>query len=251
MATAIAHPSTSAKPAPTLPGRRYDNYFFMGMGLLMAATVFVGFAPSYYLAGVFRAPLPSTIVHVHGAVFTAWILFFIAQTSLVSTGRVDIHRKLGLFGFFWACLMVIVGVMAATDSLVRGAGPVGRDVKFFYIIPLSDMLVFAPLIYFAYRARRDPATHKRLILVATIDLLIAAIARWPVAYVHRNAMHAGMVSCLFLVMLIAYDLWSTHKVHRATLWASALMVFVYAVRIPIGKTQAWHAFASWVQSVAR
>jgi len=40
-------------------------------------------------------------------------------------------------------------------------------------------------------------------------------------------------------------------VHRATLWASALMFFVYAVRIPLGKTQAWHAFAAWVQSVAR
>ena len=40
MATAIAQPDTSVKPAPTLPGRRYDNYFFMGMGLLMAATVF-------------------------------------------------------------------------------------------------------------------------------------------------------------------------------------------------------------------
>jgi FtsH-binding integral membrane protein len=250
MATAIAHPSTSAKPVPSLPGRRYDNYFFMGMGLLMAATVFVGFAPSYYLAGLFRAPLPSTIVHVHRALFTGCILFFIAQTSLVSTGRVDIHRKLGLFGFFWASLMVIVGVMAATDSLVRADRP-GRDPLFFYIIPLSDMLVFAPLIYFAYRARRDPPAHKRLILVATIDLLIAAIARWPVAYLHRNAMHAGMVSCLFLLILVAYDLWSTHKVHRATLWASALMIFVYAVRIPLGKTEAWHAFATWVQSVAR
>jgi FtsH-binding integral membrane protein len=113
------------------------------------------------------------------------------------------------------------------------------------------MLVFAPLIFFAYRARRDSATHKRLMLVATIDLLIAAIARWPLAFVHRNAAHAGMVSCLFLLLLVAYDLWSTHKVHRATLRASAFMIFVYAVRIPIGHTQAWHAFAGWVQSVAR
>ena len=71
--------------------------------------------------------------------------------------------------------MVIVGVLAPTDSLVRADRP-GRNLLFFYIIPLSDMLVFAPLIYFAYRARRNPATHKRLILVATIDLLIAAIA---------------------------------------------------------------------------
>jgi hypothetical protein len=52
-----------------------------------------------------------------------------------------------------------------------------------------------------------------------------------------------MVSYLFLLLLVAYDLWSTRKVHRATLWAGAFMVFVYTIRIPIGKTEAWHAFA--------
>jgi FtsH-binding integral membrane protein len=250
MATVVAQPSAPIKSVSPLPGRRYDHFFFTGMALLMAATVFVGFAPTYYMAGMFRAPLPSLIVHLHGAVFTGWILLFITQTTLVSAGRVDVHRRLGLVGFCWACLMVVVGVLAATDSLVRADRP-GRDPLFFYIIPLGDLLVFAPLIFFAYRARRDSATHKRLMLVATIDLLIAAIARWPVAFVHRNAAHAGMVSCLFLLLLVAYDLWSTHKVHRATLWASAFMIFVYAVRIPIGRTQAWHAFAGWVQAVAR
>jgi hypothetical protein len=103
MATAVAHPSSPAKPAPSLPGRRFDNYFFTGMGLLMAVTVFVGFAPSYYLAGMFHAPLPSLIIHLHGSVFTGWILLFITQTSLVSAGRVDIHRRLGIVGFLWAC----------------------------------------------------------------------------------------------------------------------------------------------------
>jgi FtsH-binding integral membrane protein len=250
MATVVAHPSSRAKPASSLPGRRFDNYFFTGMALLMAATVFAGFAPTYYMAGMFHAPLPSLIIHVHGIVFTGWILFFITQTSLVSSGRVDIHRRLGIVGFFWACLMVVVGIMAATDSLVRADRP-GRDPLFFYIIPTSDMVVFAPLIFLAYRARRDSATHKRLMLVATIDLLIAAIARLPFSFVHRNAVHAGMVSCVFLLLLVAYDLWSTHKVHRATLWASAFMVFVYAIRVPIGQTHAWHAFAGWVQAVAR
>ena len=150
----VAHPSTPAKPVPRLPGRRFDNYFFTGMAVLMAVTVFAGFAPSYYLAGMFHAPLPSLVVHLHGAMFTAWILLLITQTSLVSAGRVDIHRKLGIAGMFWACLMVVIGVLAATDSLVRADRP-GRDPLFFYIIPLSDMLVFAPLIFLAYRARRD------------------------------------------------------------------------------------------------
>jgi len=69
-----------------------------------------------YLAGVFRAPLPNLLVHIHGAVFSLWILLLIAQTSFIARGRVDVHRRMGLFGFGLACLMVILGLMTATDS---------------------------------------------------------------------------------------------------------------------------------------
>ena len=77
------------------------------MALLILGTVFLGFAHSYYLAGIFRAPLPSLIVHINGAVFSCWILLFITQICLVSAGRVDIHRRLGLVGFLLACLLVV------------------------------------------------------------------------------------------------------------------------------------------------
>jgi hypothetical protein len=251
MATAAAHPSPCPPVATGPPGRRFDHFFFSGMALLMLVTVFVGFAPSYYLAGLFRAPLPSPIIHVHGALFSCWILLLVTQTSLVSAGRVDVHRRLGIAGFILACAMVVVGVLAATDGLVRQAGPPDRDVKFFYIIPLSDMLIFATLIFFAFRARSNPSAHKRLILVATVGLMTAALARWPIGLIHRNAPAAALASCIFLMMLMAYDLWSTRKIHRATAWASAFLVLVHEIRLPMGKTEAWHAFASWVQSVAR
>jgi FtsH-binding integral membrane protein len=249
MATAVA--DTPSRSAPSLPGRRYDNLFFSGMALLLLTTVFVGFARTYYLAGVFHAPLPSLIIHIHGAAFSCWVLLLVTQTSLVATHRVDIHRRLGIAGIGLACLMVVLGVLAATDSLVREAGAARRDPKFFYIIPLTDMLVFAVLIFFAFRNRFNPAAHKRLILVATTGLMLAAIARWPIAYIHRNAPRAAVVSYVFLLMIVVYDLWSTRKIHRATLWASAFLIFVYQVRLPIGKTAAWLHFAGWVQSLAR
>jgi hypothetical protein len=251
MATAVANPSIPAKPSAGLPGRRYDHVFFPGMALLILASVFVGFARTYYLAGVFHAPLPSLIIHLHGAAFSCWILLLVTQASLVAAGRVDIHRRLGIAGFLLACLMVILGVLAATDSLVREAGLAGRDPKFFYIIPLTDMLIFAVLVFFAFRARSNPPAHKRLILVATVALMIAAIARWPFALVHRNAIWAALLSYLFLLIVAAYDFWSARRVHRATLWAGAFLIFVQQVRIPIGKTAAWHAIASWAQSIGR
>src|SRR5438128_1996163 len=122
MATAVAHPDTPAQSAPQLPGRRFDHLFFSGMALLLLLTVFAGFARTYYLAGVFHAPLPSLIIHLHGAVFSCWVLLLLTQTSLVSAGRVDIHRRLGIAGFVLACLMGVLGVLAATDSLVRESG---------------------------------------------------------------------------------------------------------------------------------
>ncbi len=250
MATAAAPHSIGVKLASDLPGRRFDHVFFSAMALLMLATVFVGFAPTYYLAGMFRAPLPSLIIHLHGAAFSAWILLLVTQTSLVSAGRVDIHRRLGIAGFLLACLMVILGILAAADALVRQFPP-GRDPKAFFIIPTTDMVIFATLVFFAFRARSNPPAHKRLILIATVALMIAAIARWPFSMVHRKPDMAALFSYIFLGILMAYDLWSTRKLHRATVWASALLIFVEQIRTPIGKTAAWHAFAGWVQSLAR
>jgi hypothetical protein len=75
------------KPTVTLPGRRFDHYFFSGTACLMLATVLIGFGPTYYLAGVFNAPLPSRIIHVQGAMFSCWIVLLLAQNSLAWAGR--------------------------------------------------------------------------------------------------------------------------------------------------------------------
>jgi FtsH-binding integral membrane protein len=248
MATVAATSGNRVPLVPRVPGRRYDHLFFSGMAGLLLATVFVGFARTYYLAGMFHATLPSLIIHLHGAAFSSWILVLIVQTSLVAAGRVDIHRRLGVFGFLLACAMVILGVLAGTDSLARGFAPPGLDAATFYVVPITDMLIFSTLIFFAFRNRSNPAAHKRFILIATIGLMIAAVARWPFAPVDRNPIAAALVTYIFLLLLVGYDLWSIRKVHRATLWASAFLIVVQQIRVPIAKTAAWHAFAAWAVS---
>ncbi|MBS1840823.1 MAG: hypothetical protein JSS69_09035 [Acidobacteria bacterium] len=251
MATIAATSSTDQKSVRRIPDLRYEHLFFTSMSVLMLLTVFFGFARTYYLAGIFHAPLPSLIIHIHGAAFTSWILLFVTQTSLVAADRTDIHRKLGIAGFLLACAMVILGVMAATDNLLRAHDVAGRDPKMFYIVPLTDMLLFGTFIYFAFRNRMKPAAHKRYIFLATTALLVAAIARLPFAFSQRKNPVDGALSDIFLLALVAYDLWSTRKIHRATLWSGFFLIFIQQVRIPIGKTAAWHAFATWVQTHVR
>lgn len=220
------------------------------MAVLILASVFAGFARTYYLAGLFHAPpLPNLIVHIHGLVFTCWVLLFITQTSLVAAGRVDLHKRLGIYMFWLALLMVILGVITATDQLYRFATPASdlTETRGFYAVPLGGIVVFAPLVFFAYRERFHPAAHKRLMLIATIALTDAAFARLT----NFNEQTAQNWCYVMLAMLIGYDLWSTRKVHRATLWGGAFLVLIFQGRLLIGNTAPWQAFAQHMLNVAR
>jgi hypothetical protein len=234
---------------PPAPGRRYDHFFFSGMAFLILIAVFAGFARSYFLAGVFQAPLPNRLVHVHGAVFTAWIVLLIVQTLLVSAHRVDIHRKLGLVGFGLACAMPVLAISAAVDSLVRHANQPGA--RAFFAVPTFDMLAFVPLIFFAWKYRSDSAAHKRLVIIATIAILDAAVARFPIHASWWGLYPAVWTTEAFLIPLFAYDFFSLRKIHRATLWGSAFLFVLQHIRGPIGAGAAWQGFAAWVQHAAR
>lgn len=255
MATTLAH-QIAVPVTGSLPGRRFDHLFFPAVAWLMLITVFVGFAPSYYLAGALRAPLPSFAIHIHAVVFSCWILLLIVQTSLTAAGRIDTHRRLGIIGFLLACCMLIVGVWAATDQLARGSHV--RDPLGFYVLPLSNVVAFAVLIVFAYRARFDSAAHKRLIIVASTALMAAPIARWHLHWSIGSERVFGVggvvaerLSYIFVLLLIAYDFWASRRIHRATVWAGAFLILFQQFALLFGRTSIWHAFAAWVQNLAR
>src|SRR5215469_18390557 len=102
-----------------------DRIFFPSMCVLILATVWLGFSKTYYAAGMVRAHLPSPIIHVHAAIFSLWLVTLAVQTGLVGAKKVQFHRKLGLWGFGLAACMVVIGLIAGTNSLRRGFSPPG------------------------------------------------------------------------------------------------------------------------------
>ena len=233
---------------------RYENRFFAGMAIVSLVVIFIGFARTYYLAGIFKAPLPNLLVHIHGGVFSLWIVLFITQISLITVHRVDLHRRLGMSGFGLACLMVISGVLVATDRLARHAANPGtetvEEVRAFYAIPLADMLMFSTFAYFGFRNRTHPSVHKRLMLFATFALLDAGFDRWSLFDPYPLSVVQAVCFFPLLALLIVYDLWSTGKLQRVTLWASCFLVAVQQLRHPLSHTAAWQAFATWAQTHA-
>ena len=245
--------TTVAENAPKLskrlPGRKYDRPFFFGMTALLAAVVAIGFAPTYYLAGGFLAPLPSRIVHIHAAVFSTWMILLLVQTGLISAKRVSWHRKLGMAGFVLAIAMVVMVVLTAAGLAARVKGAPSMELVLGLLaVTFTDAFDFAVLAGFAYALRRDAAAHKRLIIIATACLTRAAFFRWHVPILFRQVYPAYAATYVFLLLLAAYDFWSTRKIHRATIWGSAFLISMGQMTRFIGPSAPWHAFAHWVQS---
>jgi hypothetical protein len=149
--------------------------------------------------------------------------------------------------------MVVIGVFAATNSLARNFSPPGSgfDPRTFYAVPMLGMVMFSTLVAFAFRERFSPAAHKRLILVATIAIMGAPTGRPPFAAITARPFFANIFVYAFLLILVTYDLWSIHKVHRATRWAGLFVVVITLVTIPVGSTAVWHSFAGRAQTLSR
>jgi hypothetical protein len=223
--------------------------FYVGVAIAVLITVFLGFSRSYFLKAYFGTPELSVYVHLHGLVFTAWVLLFLAQTTLVATGRTDLHRKLGIGGAVLAALLLTVGITTAILRVKGGApSPIpGVPLLSFLAVPLFDMVVFAILIGAGLGLRNRPDTHKRLMTLATIALMSAPIARLPFVRGAGPLAFFGLTD-LFIVAMLVYDLSTRRKVHPATLWGGLVIVASQPIRLMISGTPAWLAFAGWLTS---
>ena len=232
-----------------LAPRRRTRRFYVGMAIAITITVFAGFSRSYFLKSWYGTPELSGLLHVHGLVFTAWVLFFLSQALLVATGRTHLHRRMGIGGAVLAALVVIVGTAVAITRAKTGVSPIpGLSPLSFFAIPFFDMVVFAALVSTALYFRRRLEAHKRLMTLSMISLLAAPIARMNWLPLPPGPPTFFGLADLFIVALLVYDLSTRGKVHPATIWGGLLIVASQPLRLMISGTPAWLAFASWLAS---
>ena len=225
-----------------------ERRFFTGTAFAILITVLLGFARSFFLRPLFPGhPSPSEpIFYLHGAVFTGWILLFVAQVSIVARGQVQLHKKIGLFGGALAVVMVVLGVMSALTAAGRAAGFVGIPVPplQFLAIPLFDMILFPAFVGLALVQRHNPQRHKRWMLLATLNLLAAAVARWPFVNTLGPLAYFGITD-LFIVALAVWDFRSRGRLHPVTLWGGLLLIISQPLRLVVSGTAGWLIFARW------
>src|SRR5438270_11599171 len=96
--------ATAASPRSLVSPAARDRKFYTAIAIVMLFTALVGFSRTYFLglisghATTITGRVPNATVHLHALLFMSWLVLFIVQTSLVETGRVNVHRKFGYLG---------------------------------------------------------------------------------------------------------------------------------------------------------
>jgi hypothetical protein len=234
-----------------------EHRFYVGFSVVMAAALLLGFARTFFLrawfpewAHVHGAPEPYFLLH--GTVFSLWFVLLIVQPSLVAAGRVDWHRRLGRIGAGLAVVMVVIGTLGALIAARRPGGFLDVPIPplQFLTIPFAGLALFATFVTLAIVNRGNPQSHKRYMLLASISILEAGVARWPLDIVTAPSPVPGfdmlnLFLDLFLVPIVVWDFASRGRLHPVTLWGGLALILSAPLRLMLAQTDAWLAFAGW------
>jgi hypothetical protein len=219
-----------------------DRFFYLGIALVIADIVAAGFGPTLEVK-LIHPPSPRPgVLYFHAVLFTLWILLFVVQAALVTFRRIAWHRWLGMFGVVLGATIPVLGVTTAV-KLTRLRVAQGSASESSLIVPFFDMFAFTVAFGLAVYWRRSPEYHRRLMLIATCGLTVAALARLPSWLVPDNAYYVG-VDALILAAA-ARDWILMRRVHPVYLYGLPTLALSQAavMWIQLTAAPAWVAIA--------
>ena len=245
--------ATASNALPVSPSR-----FYLTMAITCALVAFLGFAPTYWAPLAAGSLAEAPIVHLHAVLFSAWSLFFIVQAGLAESGRIASHRALGLAGIALASSMLFVGLATAIHSAeAQIAAGVGDRARGFMIVPVTTILFFACTVAIAIARRRRTEVHRRLMLVASAAILMAAVARLVRLALTQSGQLTGpppiefsilpaLITDLLIVAAMIHDRRTQGRVHPVYWIAGGTWLAIQLGRIPFSRTPAWQAVVDWL-----
>ena len=235
--------------------------FSVAMSASLVLIAFGRFTPNYWAKLASQRFSAAPIVYIHGTPLSIWTLFYFAQVSLVAAARTPDRRRWGMAGISLATAMVISMLLVMINSM-QNANALGMHVagQRCAIVPFSSLILFVVFFAAAVVTARDSELHKRLMILAMIPLLQAAIGRVfngllePPGTIGLGlvtfAVVLGLAAVLLIVVAITYDWRTRGRPHQAYLVSGSLLIAKQFLIVPIGATAWWLAFAASIEGLA-
>jgi hypothetical protein len=131
-----------------------------------------------------------------------------------------------------------------------GLWPMERGEQFL-AIPLGDMALFGGFFGAAIAYRRKPEIHKRLVILASVAVMFAAVGRAftnvGILLGDPSAPLGGQPARLLIwyspvLVAMAHDLVTRRRIHPVY-WIGVVAMAVAFLRLPYSQTEHWHQIA--------
>lgn len=226
--------------------------FYLSFGLTGLAVVALGFGVTYGVPmaqGSFSAPW---FVHLHGATALSWVLILILQTQLVRTGGTPHHRRLGQLALPLALAIWASGIATAVWAAARDLSKLGTAATSGLGGTVTGLSLFLLLVVAAVATRRRPNWHKRLVMLATIQVL------WPAFFRLRHLLPDLAKPDIWLALVLAYspifvaalrDQWRFGKIHPVWLFVGPALVVEQSVEFAMFDQGLQRRFGQWAYAL--
>lgn len=219
-----------------------DHSLFLFATFVVVALVVAGFGPTYfYRPFKHRQDSLTVLVHVHGALMTAWLALFVVQVALAARGRVASHRRLGQVGLILLALIVATALPMMIVAAHLGGNHMPGPALPGLALVLAFLIEFTALAGVGLQLRRQSAVHKRLMLLAAVAAMEAGVSRLPIPFGSFGAVH--LANDAVLVPIIAVDTYRHRRLHPAFLWGTLFILAVQFSAIWISGTAMWQSLA--------
>lgn len=235
--------------------RRPLRFFFIFMVAVSVAILSLAFVPEFMAYAVGAFPI-APVLHVHAAIMAAWVGAFAVQAYLGARGEIVQHQRVGRIAFAigwlaWASMVFVEWRAMLVHPLPDTLPPYDEFLAGPYIY-----LTFPIFLTWAYRERRRPMWHKRLMLFALFLSLGAAVQRY--VWLPMTDSRAGywaidaFIDVALLLPLVTFDLVTLRgRLHPATVRATAVLFSVQALMLSLWGSSAWREFAYVISHAIR
>jgi hypothetical protein len=223
--------------------RNSDRVFFGAMTGITFAVIFVGFARTFFLKPLFDTPALAPVLHLHGAVAALWPVLMLTQVLLIRARNYQLHRALGMLGIVVAALFVITAAMASI-----GKPRPTEAARALLMLPAHQLVLFSLLVAAGIRFRREAASHKRLMYLATFITVMTAMRRLQTLFdIPTSPYQTLTVACVLLLLpLFVYDAFTLRRIHPVTWGGTLLILMAIPLHLVVGYTAEWQNFADWL-----
>lgn len=245
--------NTTTSSATSQSRHTFKPSFYFGMTLVMAFFVFAGFGMTYWFpmaSGDFPSAPP--VVHLHGWVFSAWMILLVVQAALVSNRQVMLHRSLGTFGIALATAVLFMGALISVLGLAGGTRNPSPDFFDAMYLSLMAILGFGFLFTLAIRNVRKPERHRRLILFSILPLMPPGVNRF---YMIPFGLDTIPVLPLYLTLnalalAILIHEWRSHgRIGKYSMIGAGWLVLQQSLHVPVVQSDFFLQFCQYVATL--